>query len=211
MNEKFKVINSLSKRGEELILLIKEYKETEKDIVKNAIKRAIEVDYGKKLDISIIDSMNIEDIKKAIHNNKYFLKNDEDIAKEAVAFAESYFKGDCILIEPDKNMSIKISRKYGIKRSQIPELFGVTNNCEIDKLWRSDFVEIFVDKYVRTNIIRILDKEKENKIYSYKISKVYFNERFYNVDVSVTIPIKELDSNTLYWFKDLLEKITKVY
>ena len=46
---------------------------------------------------------------------------------------------------------------------------------------------------------------------SYKISKVYFNERFYNVDVSVTIPIKELDSNTLYWFKDLLKKIRKVY
>jgi hypothetical protein len=211
MNEKFKVVNDLSQRGQELIILIEEYKKAEKDVVKNAIKRVIEDDCKKKFDISIIDTMSIEDIKKVICNENYFLKNDEEIAKEAVLFAESYFKGDNILIEPAKNKSIKISRKYGVKRTQIPELFGITNNAEIEVLWRSDFIEKFVNMYVRNNIVKILDKEKENKTYSYEISKVYFNNRFYNVDVSITVPIKNLDSDTIYWFKDLLKKIRKVY
>ena len=200
MNEKFEVVNSLSERGDEILLLIKEYKEAERDVVKKAIKRAIEADYGKKIDINILDSMTMDEIE-----------NDEDIAKEAVAFAEKYFKGDCILIEPDKNMSIRICRKYGVKRSQIPELFGITNEREISRFWASDFIKTFVDKYVRTNIVRILEKEKENKLYSFEISKVYFNERFYNVDVFIIVPIKGLDSDTLYWFKDLLKKIKKVY
>jgi hypothetical protein len=211
MNEKFKVVNDLSQRGQELIILIEEYKKAEKDVVKNAIKRVIEDDCKKKFDISIIDTMSIEDIKKVICNEKYFLKNDEEIAKEAVLFAESYFKGDNILIEPAKNKSIKISRKYGVKRSQIPELFGITNNAEIEVLWKSDFIEKFVNMYVRNNIVKILEKEKENKTYSYEISKVYFNNRFYNVDVSITVPVKDLDSDTICWFKDLLKKIRKVY
>jgi hypothetical protein len=108
-------------------------------------------------------------------------------------------------------MSIRICRKYGVKRSQIPELFGIINEREISRFWASDFVKTFVDKYVRTNIVRILEKEKENKPYSFDISKVYFNERFYNVDVFIIVPIKGLDSDTLYWFKDLLKKIKKVY
>lgn len=211
MNEKFEVVNSLSERGDEILLLIKEYKEAEKDVVKKAIKRAIEADYSKRIDINILDSMTMDEIENVICTTKYFMKNDEDIAKEAVAFAEKYFKGDHILIEPDKNMSIRICRKYGIKRSQIPELFGITNDREISRFWASDFVKTFVDKYVRTNIVRILEKEKENKPYSFDISKVYFNERFYNVDVFIIVPIKGLDSDTLYWFKDLLKKIKKVY
>lgn len=210
-NKKFSIKEKLSDRGKELIGLAKEYQDCEKPVIKDAIKRAIEADHKKYFDVSLLDTLDIAEIESHVRSQKYFEKNADEVAAEAVLWAENYFKGGDITITPEKRNKIRICRKYGVKRSQVTELFGVTSGKDIMNLWRGGFVETFVDKYVRTKIINILSDVKMDKKFNFEIGRVYFNERFYNIDVSITVAIEDLDSDTLVAFRDILRRLIHIY
>lgn len=237
-NKKFKFKQKLSKEALELLEICKEYLTTNSSIVKKALINEIRRIVGNK---KIIDfesmlnkfnlseslDFNLNEIKKYLEQDKVFLSKEEDKMNAAIDFVNDFYEkaNEKVLISKKDSKRICVKKMYGVKKSQLVKLLGVSE-IEANQIFsQTKWVDVFVGKYMRTKIFDYIEnKNYKNVVLSSNpkvniiVGNVYRasginddikNMRFVNLDIDFLIPIDNLDTYTLETISTLLFNLEK--
>lgn len=237
-NKKFKFEQKLNKEALELLEICKEYLTANSSIVKKALMNEIKRIVGNKKIIkfeSMLDKFNLSksldsnlnEIKKYLEQDKVFLSKEEDKMNAAIDFVNDFYEktNEKVVISKKDSKRICVKKMYGVKKSQLVKLLGVTESEANQIFSQTKWVDVFVGKYMRTKIFDYIEnKNYKNVVLSSNpkvniiVGNVYRasginddikNMRFVNLDIDFLIPFDNLDTYTLETISTLLFNLEK--
>lgn len=168
-----------------------------------------------KLGISSYTLKNFTDeasVRKFLFGQSKYKGNNDSIEKAISKFVEDNFNIDKILASCKYDANTKsavIYKKYGLKKTLYNEIFYMDemNTMQNFDNFAQQFANIYLRKYFEVNGIKNCKMDD----FDIKVSKVYNNGRFWNIDVEVQIPMETLSTNVLGKTVDIFRKADKVF
>lgn len=229
VNKKYIYVQKLNKKAIAILEICKEYLIATSPIVRSALLNEIKKEVGNKKSENFVKMIekatSLDMIEEYMKQDTFFMTTKEDIVDEAIDFANDYFaeNDEKILISKSGTKSICVKRLYGIKQSQLMGMLGV-NQAEASKIFtKTNWLDVFVGKYIRTRIVNCIEKNKKmvldknskvkinvsNEYRACGVNDVVKNKRFVNLDVDFIIPVENLDTFTLSTIIVLINMIEK--